>query len=366
MATPVISQDLLAKLNAFFAQPGSGAEFFDEASNRAYIPQRGVFTTPDGKVHGSTGTINDSNVEGFAAPVTGFSAYDFAPGMYKDNAELNGKPYDILDASGTKIGSDVFRGMSAKWDMLNLAVPLIMMSAGFGATMAGAGAAAGAAPAAAEAGGIGTSIEALQAAEAAAALGEAGAVTAGAAPTGFGVVDTLAPGISMHNGATVFGLVDTSVLPAGWGLPGISAGAAGGAVAGSNGAFLGENVASGVPEWDLAATKAGLSLTTPAAPLPGVGGKSLLEVLSGNPLAGKLGQAALSALLTGALGSAASGGGGGGGGGATTAGGERTAMPEPVGMEARRAYDNSLLEQIARRGRSSTILTKTASGGLGG
>jgi hypothetical protein len=38
----------------------------------------------------------------------------------------------------------------------------------------------------------------------------------------------------------------------------------------TDGAFLGENVASGVPTWDAAASSAGLTLTTPAAALPSV------------------------------------------------------------------------------------------------
>jgi hypothetical protein len=64
----------------------------------------------------------------------------------------------------------------------------------------------------------------------------------------------------------------TGAMGAGAGGAGAGAGSIGGAS--GNGAFLGEGVASGVPAWDAAATKAGLSLTGGGL-LDGISGKAL-------------------------------------------------------------------------------------------
>jgi hypothetical protein len=70
------------------------------------------------------------------------------------------------------------------------------------------------------------------------------------------------------------GVPDIASITAAAGAAGGAAGAGlaaggGGVPAAGNGAFLGEGIASGVPAWDAAATKAGLSLTGAAA---GAGG----------------------------------------------------------------------------------------------
>jgi hypothetical protein len=54
-------------------------------------------------------------------------------------------------------------------------------------------------------------------------------------------------------------------------------------VVGEQGAFLGEGVASGVPEWDAAARSAGVTLTTPPAPLPPIAPKTFAEALAQVP-----------------------------------------------------------------------------------
>lgn len=323
---------------AYFAQPGAGAEFFDEASKRAYIPQRGVFYTPTGEARGSSGTINDSNIDGYAAPISAYVGYDFEPGRYKDNQELNNTPYDVMDATtGDAVYQDVFRGLSAKWDALNLAVPALAMLAAGGLTIAGLPAAG--------ASGAGVAAGATEPV-ASLAVGELGGLSAS---------ELAAMEAGMLGGVGT--PVGAEALAAYASLPTASLEAVAGAIGMTPEAF------AALGEMGLGAAGAAAGMTAGTAAPAAVTSSAAAKSLLGHPLLDKIGGVALSALLTGAMGSAASGG--GGGGPTTSVGGDKPEMPDPVGMDARRAASMSLMEQLARRGRASTILTRTG-GGLGG
>ena len=101
------------------------------------------------------------------------------------------------------------------------------------------------------------------------AFGFGGAGGAGAGGMTNGAFLGEAPWTATGGGALDFG--GTSAMGAGAGGAGAGGGIGGGA---GNGAFLGEGVASGVPAWDAAATKAGLSLSGGGL-LDGISGKAL-------------------------------------------------------------------------------------------
>lgn len=392
MATAPLNQDLLAKLEAYFARPQGTAmdlkenpslyrsgEYYDEATKRSYIQQRGSFVTPDGRVIGDGGTSGD------APPVSGFVGYDWEPGRYLDNVELNGVANNVFDAGGAHLYDSKFTGLK-NIDRQNVLAPLLIMLSAFGATIAGAGAAGGAGAGAAGAAEAGATTFGVVDASIAPTLGATAPLDAAAS---LAAAEAYLPTLyadaaaAAGAGATTFGVVDTSIVPTMSGapldaaaslsaaeayLPSLyaDAAAAGGAV------NLGTASASDIGTMYAGADASAASSLGGGASVAGGSalgsGKSLLEVLAGSPLASKLGQAALSALLTGAIAKGASDSGGGlSGGRITTSDDEnKAAMPDPLGAAARRGYSDSLIEQLARRGRASTILTKTANGALGG
>lgn len=131
---------------------------------------------------------------------------------------LNGKPYEILDAQGNVIGTDVFRNLSDADSMDNVAIA--MMSMGFGAALAGAGAAAtaGGAGSGAGAGGagygiIGGATEPVASLSTAGFGSAAGAGGAGAAGYGaFGATEPVAS-LSLGGGGAGYGAIGGAVEP---------------------------------------------------------------------------------------------------------------------------------------------------------
>lgn len=195
-----LTPEQLARLRQM-VQQGGQAEYYDEASGRSFMP-----TFAPGRYEGENYIPGD---------VTGYRGYEWAPGMYSDNFELNGKQYDQFDAQGNQTGQGTWEGLK-KNSAMDTLLPLAMVAAPFALT----------------------------------AMGVAGAGAAG----GYGALGATEPIASI--GAS--GGMTSAELAA--------MGAAGGG-AGGSGAFLGEGLASGVPAWDTAATSAGLGLS---------GGASLL------------------------------------------------------------------------------------------
>lgn len=197
-----LTPEMLARILA-----SQGSEFYGDGRN--YMGNNGSGWAP--------GSGGYSGQDGYhASAPTEIRGYDWAPGQYSDNFELNGTQYDKFDpATGQNTGQGTFSGLRKNSAMDTIA-PFAMAALPFALSMfpsLGAAASFGTNPVTGAAGG--------------------GAGAAGGA--GYGIV----------GGATE---------PA-------AAGGLGGGAAGGSGAFLGEGVASGVPAWDAAATGAGLSLS---------------------------------------------------------------------------------------------------------
>jgi hypothetical protein len=231
------------------------------------------------------------------------------------------KAISKLMTAATKIGATSLIGMG------------IASGFGVGPLATGGEAAAGAAGAAGAGAGSGAGAGAI--------AGPGITYTASGAPV-FGVIDTaiMGPGISYTAAGTpIFGIVDTSVMPGAGGA--LTSGAAGaGAAAGGGGAGAGAGAG---------ATKAGLGA-----------------------LSGKLGEQALGAAASAGVSKLLAGG-------AddmpppptlpkdTPKAAAKTKaiseMPDPVAQQ--RARRRTLIEQLGRRGRASSVMT-TGSGRLGG
>lgn len=118
---------------------GSGAEAYIPSEQRSYVP---IY-----KGSGQAGDASD-----YSYTVDGWYGYDWHPGMVKDNAELNGTPFDRYDAQGNYLGSNAWSGLHQNSLMDDL-LPLGMVAAPFALTAMGvAGAGAGAAGSAGAAG----------------------------------------------------------------------------------------------------------------------------------------------------------------------------------------------------------------------
>lgn len=182
-----LSDPLRARLVQAFSGPGAPAEYFDASSGTSYIPQYGTFATPDGRIVAGGPDVFD-NGEFLRRSLTGFAAYEFDPTIAdgRDNAALNGAPYEIFSADGQSLYTDVFRGLSAKWDTLNVLAPLAMMVPAMAATAIGVAGAAAAAAAPASGGVVG--------------LGDAGLMYAGADAAAAG---SLGGGASIGGGAAL-------------------------------------------------------------------------------------------------------------------------------------------------------------------
>jgi hypothetical protein len=110
---------------------GDRAEAYIPSEQRSYVP---IYKGGDGGESGSPSYTID-----------GWYGYNWQPGMVKDNAELNGTPFDRYDASGNYLGSNEWSGLHQNSIMDDL-LPLGMVAAPFALTAAGvAGAGAGAA-----------------------------------------------------------------------------------------------------------------------------------------------------------------------------------------------------------------------------
>lgn len=198
-----LTPEQLARLRQMMQQGGQ-AEYYDLASGQSFMPTFG------------TGRYEGENF--IPGEVTGFRGYNFAPGMYSDNFELNGTQYDQYNAQGENTGQGTWEGLRKNSAMDTLA-PFAMAALPFALSMF---------PSLGAAASFGTN----PVLSGASATGAAQALGAGGAAMGAG------------------------------GAAGAGSGAAGG-----SGAFLGEGVASGVPAWDAAATGAGLSLSGAGAGL---------------------------------------------------------------------------------------------------
>lgn len=122
-----LTAEQLARLRQM-VQQGGQAEYYDEASGRSFMP-----------IYGPGRYEGENYIPG---EVTGFRGYEWAPGMFSDNYELNGKQYDQFDASGIQTGQGTWEGLK-KNSAMDTLLPLAMVAAPFALSMfPGLGAAA--------------------------------------------------------------------------------------------------------------------------------------------------------------------------------------------------------------------------------
>lgn len=187
-----ISPEVLRQLVALYGSGGAGLprEYYDAATNTAYLPQYGTMVLPDGRIVAANDTRSSDDIaNGLSAPLSGFAAYNRIPGS-TDNIDLTGKPQWTFDTQGNLLSEDQMGGFH-KNSPMDYLLPFAMVAAPFAAAAMGAGAAGAAGGAAGGAGGAAGGI---------AGLGDAGLMYAGADAAAAG---TLGGGASIGGGAAL-------------------------------------------------------------------------------------------------------------------------------------------------------------------
>lgn len=110
-----LTPEQLAALQQMMRQGGQ-AEYYDPATGQSFMPNNGSGWTPAG------------------GEATEFRGYNFAPGMYSDNYDLNGTQYDKYNAQGENIGTGTWEGLRKNSAMDTLA-PFAMAALPFALSM---------------------------------------------------------------------------------------------------------------------------------------------------------------------------------------------------------------------------------------